>query len=262
MVTANVQVYGLNGDPVEAISLPGIFNTPLRPGVIRRAVLAIQSHRIQPQGRDPMAGKKTTAESKGTGLGIARLPRVKGTRYPKAGQAGLAPGTVGGRQAHPPRAEKRIMKRINRRERLLAIRSAIAATASREVVASRGHATEGVPSFPLVVSNELQEVEEAGEVRGVLQSIGLWPDAVRVKGSRKVRAGKGKMRGRKMKRAVGPLIVVAEDRGILKAARNYPGVDVVTVDRLNAELLAPGTHPGRLTLWTEAAIERLDDLFG
>ena len=48
----------------------------------------------------------------------------------------------------------------------------------------------------------------------------------------------------------------------MKAAKNLPGVDVVTVDNLNVELLAPGTHPGRLTIWTQSAIEKLKERFG
>ena len=64
-----------------------------------------------------------------------------------------------------------------------------------------------------------------------------------------------------MKQAVGPLIVVSEDKGIGKAARNHPGLDVVTVGQLNAESLAPGTHPGRLTVWVEAAIKSLEKIF-
>ncbi|MCJ7560718.1 50S ribosomal protein L4, partial [Candidatus Bathyarchaeota archaeon] len=79
---------------------------------------------------------------------------------------------------------------------------------------------------------------------------------------RKIRAGKGKRRGRKMKQAVGPLIVVVENKGLADAASNIPGVDIVTVNNLNTEMLAPGTHPGRLTLWTNGAIERLDKLYG
>ncbi len=33
------------------------------------------------------------------------------------------------------------------------------------------------------------------------------------------------------------------------------------VKNLNAELLAPGAHPGRLTLWTNGALEQLDALY-
>ncbi|MEM1536927.1 MAG: 50S ribosomal protein L4, partial [Candidatus Bathyarchaeia archaeon] len=93
-----------------------------------------------------------------------------------------------------------------------------------------------------------------------LIKLGVLADLFRVKESRKVRAGKGKLRGRRLKQAVGPLIVVAEDRGIGEAARNIPGVDVVKVNELNAEVLAPGTHPGRLTIWTKSAIEALDKI--
>nr|NIQ06333.1 50S ribosomal protein L4 [Candidatus Korarchaeota archaeon] len=45
-------------------------------------------------------------------------------------------------------------------------------------------------------------------------------------------------------------------------ARNLPGVDIVKVNNLNVELLAPGTHPGRLTVWTSSALEKLNELFG
>ena len=72
------------------------------------------------------------------------------------------------------------------------------------------------------------------------------------------RAGKGKMRGRKMKTPKSFLIVVGSDQGIGLAARNLVGVSVVEVHGLNAEILAPGTHPGRLVLWTKSAIERLE----
>ncbi len=88
-------------------------------------------------------------------------------------------------------------------------------------------------------------------------SLGVWPDVYRVKSSIKVRAGKGKMRGRRKKKGVGPLIVISKNDGIVEAARNLPGVDVAHVKDLNAELLAPGTHPGRLTLWTRSSIKEL-----
>jgi len=101
MTQKTVEIFDLQGKPSGKIDLPDVFSTPLRPGVIKRAVLAIQSNRLQPQGRDPMAGKKTTAESRGTGSGIARVPRVKG-----GGRAAFAPSTVKGRQPHPPKAEK------------------------------------------------------------------------------------------------------------------------------------------------------------
>ena len=138
------KIFDLQGKPIGKVALPAVFATPLRPDVIKRAVLAIQSSRLQPQGRDPMAGKKTSAESRGTGLGIARIPRVKGG----GGRAALAPGTVGGRQPHPPTSEKKITKRIPKKEAHLALLSAIAATASKENVASRGTQSKTFPKSP------------------------------------------------------------------------------------------------------------------
>jgi len=253
----SAKIFDLKGKAVGRVRLPLIFKTPARPDVIKRAVVTIQSHRFQPQGRDVLAGKRTTAESRGVGFGTSRVARVKGGQ-----RAAFIPFAVGGRAAHPPVVEKKIKKKIPRKEMRLALRSAVAATAFKEIVASRGHVIDDVPDFPLVVVDEIQSLKKTQDVEEALIHLGVWPDIYRVRESRKVRAGKGKMRGRKMKQAVGPLLVIAEDEGIVEAARNLPGVDVVSVDSLNTELLAPGTHPGRLTIWTNSAFEKVDKLFG
>jgi len=248
----SASVFNLKGKKVGRIKLPSIFNTSLRPDVIKKAVVAIQTHRIQPQGRDVMAGKRTTAESWGVGHGMARIPRLRQSR-----RAALAPGTVGGRKAHPPVVEKKIRKKIPKKERRLALFSAIAATGLKEVVAERGHIVDSVPELPLVVTDDVQGLKKTREVKDVFTSLGVWPDVYRVKEGIKIRAGKGKMRGRRKKVGVGPLIVISENLGIIEAARNLPGVDVTYVNDLNPEILAPGTHPGRLTVWTKSSIEEL-----
>lgn len=86
-------------------------------------------------------------------------------------------------------------------------------------------------------------------------------DILRAKKGRKIKSGKGKLRGRKYRTPKGPLVVVGNDRGIKLGARNHAGVEVVEVENINAELLAPGTHAGRLTIYTKSAIEKLADLF-
>ncbi len=258
MSKISAKIFDLKGKKVGTLRLPLIFKTQTRPDVIKRAVVAIQSHRFQPQGRDPCAGKRTTAESRGVGLGISRIPRLK----ERGLRAAFAPGTVKGRSAHPPVAEKKIKKRIPRKEMRLALRSAVAATASKETVVSRGHMVDDVPDFPLVVIDDIQRLKKTREVEEAFINLGVWPDIYRVTESRKVRAGKGKMRGRKRRQAVGPLLVIDKDEGIAKAARNLPGVDIVSVDGLNVEFLAPGTHPGRLTVWTNSAFGKVDRLFG
>jgi large subunit ribosomal protein L4e len=252
------EIFDLQGKAKGKITLPAVFSTPLRPDVIKRAVLAIQSNRLQPQGRDPMAGKKTTAESRGTGSGVARVPRIKGG----SGRAAFAPSTVKGRQPHPPKVEKIIVKNIPKKEARLALTSAIAATAQKETVVARGHKIEDVVGLPLVVDDAFEGLTKAKEVEEALASLGVAADILRVKESRNIRAGKGKHRGRKMKQAVGPLIVVVDGKSIVNAASNIPGVEVTTVNNLNTEMLAPGTHPGRLTVWTNGAIEKLTTLYG
>jgi len=204
-----------------------------------------------------MAGKRTTAESRGTGSGIARVPRLKG-----GGRAKFAPSTVGGRQPHPPTANKTIVKRISKKEARLALISAIAATASKATVKSRGHEIAKVLEIPIVVTDDIAELKRTKDFETTLSNLGLVDDVSRVKDSRKIRAGKGKRRGRKMKQAVGPLIIISEDKGLQEAAANVPGLDVALVNALNAELLAPGTHPGRLTVWSHSALEQVDKIFG
>ena len=91
----------------------------------------------------------------------------------------------------------------------------------------------------------------------ILESLGLGADLQRAKEGRKIRAGKGTMRGRVHKQPKSALIVVASKDGLARAARNLPGVDVVAARDLSAEDLAPGGDLGRLTVFTSAAIETL-----
>lgn len=174
-----------------------------------------------------------------------------------SGPGGKAPQTVGGRRAHPPKAEKDFAKDINDKERRKAIRSAIAATADLDKVRERGHAI-GDLDLPLVIDSELESVERTRPLIDALENLGLEDELERCR-RKTVRAGRGTSRGRKYKRKIGPLVVVGEDDGIKNAANNVPGVDAVTVDNLNAALLAPGTDAGRLTVWTENALEQLDE---
>jgi len=164
---------------------------------------------------------------------------------------------VKGRVTHPPRVDKRISKAVNKKERRLATRSAIAATAMKEIVKARGHILSETVSLPLVVSDDIQAIDSAGAVRTMMQSIGVWDDVMRVVDSKKTRGRRRRTRGKGVRQAIGPLIVVSNDERIGKAARNLPGVEVVTVDSLGAEMLAPGTHPGRLTIWSESALKLL-----
>jgi len=251
-----IPVLDSENKPVEEMELPGVFQTLFRPDIIKKAVLAQQTHGFQPQGRDPMAGKRTTAESWGVGRHLSRVPRLKGSS-----RAAFGVSTVGGHQAFPPVSEKVIRKEINKKERRLAIRSSIAATANREIVAGRGHSIDSVGHLPIVVEDGVQSLTKTKEVSKLFVGLGVWPDVERAE-RRKIRAGRGKTRGRGKRVGKGPLIVVSEDHGVSKASANIPGVDVVRVTDLNAELLAPGTKAGRLVIWSKSAFAALDEVWG
>jgi len=243
-------VRDLDGEDAGSLELPDVFETVHRPDLIKRAVLAAQANRRQDYGTDEFAGLRTPAESPGSGRGMAHVPRQNGV-------AKRVPQTVGGRPAHPPKAEKDRTLDINDKERQLAVRSALAATTDGDLVADRGHDFDEDIAFPLVVSDEFEDLQKTQEALGVLEALGVAADVERADEGRSVRAGKGKGRGRKYKQPKSVLVVTSEEPS--RAARNLAGVDVATADEVNAEDLAPGTHPGRLTLFTESAIEEVAD---
>lgn len=247
-------IYDLKGEKAGEVELPTAFRTAVMPALIRRVFWALFTHRLQPKGTDVMAGKRTSAESWGVGRGVSRIARVKGNRYSRAGQAAGVASVVGGRRAHSPRVEKVIRKEVNRKERRLATASAIAATAIAELVRSRGHRIDRVPEIPLVVVDDLESISRSSELRGALMKLGLWEDVERAS-DRSPRGGKSRWRGRTRRTGSGPLIVVGEDRGVSKAARNIPGVDVVLAKDISVLHLAPGGHPGRLSIWTASALK-------
>ncbi|WP_456478476.1 50S ribosomal protein L4 [Geoglobus ahangari] len=245
-------VYGLNGEVVEEIELPAAFSEEFRPDIIRKAVHAIQSHRRQPYGPNPLAGTNYAAENWGPGHGYARVPRWKiGSRAVKVPQA------VGGRRAHPPKVQKKWEEKINRKEMRKALRSALAATVNAEIVRQRNHVFEG--DLPKIVVDDFEGIKRTKEVVDVLKALGVYQDVERAKERKRVRAGKGKMRGRRYKMKKSVLIVIGNDSDVLKAAKNLPGVDVVAARNLNVELLAPGGHAGRLVVYTKSAINYLGE---
>ncbi|ELZ35331.1 50S ribosomal protein L4 [Halorubrum tebenquichense] len=246
----NATVHDLDGDEAGTIDLPDVFETAFRPDLIGRAVGAAQANRKQAYGADEFAGLRTPAESFGSGRGLAHVPRSENV-------ARRVPHAVSGRAAHPPKAEKDQTKKLNDKERQLAIRSAIAATTDAELVAERGHAFDDDLELPLVVSDEFEDLQKTQEALSVLEAVGVDADIERSEEGRSVRAGQGKARGRKYRQPKSVLVVTSEEPS--RAARNLAGVDVATADEVNAEDLAPGAHPGRLTLWTESAVSEVAD---
>lgn len=238
-------VRALDGSADDEIELPAVFDTVYRPDLIKHAVQAARANRQQDYGTDEFAGLRTPAESQGSGRGMAHVPR-------QDGQARRVPQAVKGRAAHPPKAEKDRTLDINTKERKFAVRSAIAATADAEQVAERGHAFDDDLDLPLVVSDEFEDLVKTKEVVSFLEAVGAYDDIERAEDGKSVRAGQGTSRGRKHTEPSSLLFVTSEEPST--AARNLAGVDVATASNVSTEDLAPGTHPGRLTVWTVSAL--------
>ena len=256
LAAGSVHVYSLDGNVVKTVELPGVFRSDIRVDLIRRAVTAFQANRRQPYGPGPQSGMRHSVRWSGKGHGVSRVPRIRGTMI-----GAQAPGTVGGRRAHPPRPDKVWTKKVNEHERRLARNAAIAALKDAAMVASRGHRFDADLSLPIVVEDELEALEpESGMVREglkILKHLGLLADVERSKDGRHVRAGRGKMRGRRYRQPRSLLIVVKGPEKVRRLLGNLPGVEVVSPAALNAEILAPGGDPGRLTVFSEGALEVL-----
>jgi large subunit ribosomal protein L4e len=264
-----VDVLNLNGEPVEKVELPKVFNEGFRPDVIRRAVIALQSQRRQPYGPNVLAGLRSSAHYHGSRKyrytmmmrDMARLPRIHGSSPHMTWRARKVPQAVKGRKAFPPKVEKIWAQKINKKEKRLALRSAIAATGNKDIVKERGHAVDKIKTFPLVIKDDVEKIKKTKDVEKLFLSLGL-DDELKRLSKRKVRPGKGKMRGRKYKGKIGPLIIVDKDKEIKKACENLIGVDVLNVKNISVEYLAPGSMPGRLTIWSKSSIEKLSVLYG
>ncbi|MEM0366035.1 MAG: 50S ribosomal protein L4 [Acidilobaceae archaeon] len=252
-----VPIYSSSGDKVSSIELPEIFRFPIRADIIRRVFISELTMRLQPKGRDPLAGKRTTAESLGIGYGIARVPRVKGSR-----RAAFIGSAKGGMATFPPRVEARIRERVNRKEKIIGIISALSATTMIDMVTKRGHRFK-CESLPVIVeSSVLESITKTRQAVELLEKLGLYSDIERAQENTRWRAGKGKSRGRRYKEPKSILFIVEDHESpFAKAVRNLPGVDVVTPSIVSVIHLAPGGVPGRLTLLTVGAIDILVNRF-
>lgn len=274
------KIYSETGKKSGELELPEIFSEEFRPDIIKKAYYVELSRSFQPKGAFELAGQQTSAAGMGPGAGRSRIPRVKsgphrgghaiqghkyrskGRGFSAAGRGAIMPGTVGGRQAHPPKPEEVLIEKINKKELRKAYRSAIAATSNKEVVIARGHKIDQIESVPIIVSDNVLKISKTSEFEKLLISLGL-KDELQRSANKKIRAGKGKRRGRKYKKPKGILIILPEksSESFKKAARNIPGVDVSSAKTVSISMLAPGANPGRLVILTKSAIDELEKRF-
>jgi large subunit ribosomal protein L4e len=256
-------VYGLDGKEKGFLELRREAFADVNSELIKRAFWAEMSKKRQPYGVDPLAGKRSSAHYHGRrGIRMSMMNRemARMKRIHNQGilnfTARFVPQARKGRKAHPPRAERVFERKMNKKEREKALTAAISASFREDMVAGRGHILNGIKSLPLILADDIQKASRAKDVKRVLKAVGLEKELERA-AVKKIRAGKGKSRGRVYRKRRGPLLIVAEDRGVKKAASNIPGVEVSTVGELTFDLLAPGGNPGRLCVWSESAIRKI-----
>ncbi len=257
------KVYSIDGNVKKEIDLPVVFDHSVNKDLIMKAFLAEQSKEFQLKYPNLMAGKRKVVfltkqrRSYRTvyGRGMTRTPKKityrLGEQFVYVGA--FAPNTVGGREAHPPTPNKVLVKKINKKEREAAIKSAISASAKVELV-SKLHKLGNVP-IPIILEDKVNEIKKTKDILSLLDKLGLSQEIERSK-SKRIRAGKGKMRGRRYKRKVGILIVTTNKTNLEKAARNL-NVEVINSDELSVKTLSHAGLPGRLVIWTEGALSKI-----
>jgi len=114
-----------------------------------------------------------------------------------------------------------------------------------------------VKEVPLIVENKFEELDKTKSVLACLKALGAEDELERARRKKRVSGVREGRKGGNI-RPKSLLIVVGNGSKVARAARNLAGIDVVVVDKLDVSSLAPGTHAGRLTLWSKKAVEELE----
>lgn len=257
-----VSVFDLKGEKSGESALPAVMTAPLRPDLVQFVHTNLNKNKRQAYAVNIKAGKKVVASSWGTGRAVARIPRVGGGGTSRSGQGAFGNMCRGGRMFAPTKTWRRWNRKVNLKQKRYAVASALAASAVPALVMARGHAIDSVPEVPLVVQTAVEATKKTSAAKEILAAIGAMDDVDRAAASKQIRAGKGKMRNRRYTMRRGPLIIYKSNDGVEQAFRNLPGVELCAVDRLNLLQLAPGGHLGRFCVWSQAALDELNTIYG
>lgn len=243
-------IYSVEGKALKQIDLPAVFESPRRDDLVKRAVLSEESEGYQPQGSYKYAGLETSARYRGRkdDFGTVKnkgIPHVPHEVLPNGqiGKVKRIPYSVKGRRAHPPKTSKKIVEYINKKEHAKALASALAFSADRQTVCARMNAEIGL-ALPIVLEQGFEKLAKTKDVAKLFDALNLT-----------AYLKKAKRNGTKS------ALIVVSDSGSAKAGMNLPGVDVVRAKDLKVKDLAPGTHPGRLTLYCESALPQIAKRF-
>lgn len=247
---------------VKKIDMPKAFATQIRADVLLKVYEAQKLAYTQAYGAMEGAGaqysasgifrKKRHAWKAYYGKGMSRIPRKimsrNGSSFNSVGAT--VSSARGGRSPNAPRAEKNRFSKINKKELSLALKSALAGTIDAKSIKDKYNKEliSGIIFDDSILT--LKTKEFLALLKSVLKD--GYDSALKVK---KVRAGKGKTRGRKYKTNAGLLFVISSTEKM-----NRSGIDVVSVNELKISDLSPNGVPGRLTCYTENAINEIGEM--
>jgi large subunit ribosomal protein L4e len=253
-----VNVYSYKtGHPIDEISLPRVFEYPFRTDLLKFVHQSISKNKRQSYAVNPLSGTKTSAQSWGPGRAVARVPRVPGSGTHRSGQGAVTNMCRGGRIFGPTTVWRKWHHKINKNQRTQALLVAIAASGVPSIVSARGHRIDDVPEIPLVLESSWESLSKTKETVNTLQMFGIYKQIL-LKKKKKINSGKGKMRNRRFKTGLGPLVIYEKSA---KFVRNIPLIQFCSINHLNLLKLAPGGHIGRFIIWTFSSFSKLENLF-
>lgn len=195
-----VSVFTAEGDgetTVKSVPLPDVFLAPIRPDVVHFVHTNMAKNKRQPYCVNKYAGKTPSAASWGTGRAVSRIPRVQGSGTHRSGQGAFGNMCRGGRMFAPTKTWRKWHRKINVTQKRYAVASAVAASAIPALVMARGHKIDQLNEVPLVVSAGIEGLTKTSAAVALLKKFGAYEDVEKVISSKTMRAGKGKMRGRR-----------------------------------------------------------------
>lgn len=250
-------IYDINGNKKKEIELPSVFETKIREDIVHKIYEAEKFSKMHQYTNYKEAGKRHSASGtishkrhdwKGHyGHGMSRIPRKvmwrRGTQFFWIGAE--VSSTRGGRRAHPPKFN--IERKINKKEKLIAINSAIAATANSNYISRRYSSLEKLNIHPPLIIESHDKLKTKDFIK-LLEKL-LGEKSILAFKKKTIRAGKGKLRGRRYKSNAGLLLVTSKNEKI-----KMSGIDIRNTANIGVRDLYP---LGRLTFFTEKSLNEL-----
>ncbi len=257
------RLFDVSGKERGSVDLPKNFSVRIREDILSKVFEAQKGVYAQAYGAKEGAGaqysasgiiKKKRHDWKASyGKGISRVPRKVMSRHGASFNwiGATVSSTRGGRRPHAPRSEKNPFKKINKKELLIAFNSAIAGTIDAKSLEKKyGQKIES----GFVFNDKILDVKTKEFIFAMKKVFGDSFDKVLKRKS--IRAGIGKMRGRKYKSNAGLLFVISNEEKMKRK-----GIEVVTVNDLKVKDLSPNGEPGRVVCYTEKAIKEIGEKF-